>query len=83
MESQQRRAGRQLTPLADGEWDHYTRTELLLGEMSLSCSCLSYASKLWFVMAPNLNLGFSFLCDSGTLGTASEVKWGHHTAAAS
>lgn len=29
-------------------------------------------------MALNLNLGFSFLCDSGTLGTVSGVEWRLH-----
>ena len=58
------------TPGTDGEWDHCTGAELLFGEMSLSCSCLSNASELWFVMALNLNLGFSLLVTYGSFLTA-------------
>lgn len=43
-----------LTPVTDGEWDRPAGAELLLGEMSLSCSCLPNASELWFVTALNL-----------------------------
>lgn len=35
--------GEWLTPAADGKWDHLPGAELLLGEMSLSCSCLPNA----------------------------------------